>query len=256
VIVAHFFASDIHLRFDRPDRDARFSNWLTRLRADDSLLIAGDLCDFWMGSRARPKDLLKSASLSRLALFQRSGGALSIMPGNHDTWLCPFYEHELGAQIVPDPSDMTIFGLRLHVVHGHLLGSRRAWKSWMEGHGFFAGFGRLPHPLARALDVALCWNNDRKLIPEEERHLRTFRSYAAKLKGHTDLVVMGHVHRALDEPESQTSPRMVVLGAWEARSSFLKVDEKGASFHIEHVGNHAAADPRPQAAPEQQGKAS
>ena len=27
-IVAHYFASDVHLRFDRPDRDRRFSHWL------------------------------------------------------------------------------------------------------------------------------------------------------------------------------------------------------------------------------------
>ena len=51
------------------------------------------------------------------------------MPGNHDAWLCPFYESELGARIVPDPCDLTVHGLRLHVVHGHLLGARRAWKA-------------------------------------------------------------------------------------------------------------------------------
>ena len=66
------------------------------------------------------------------------------MPGNHDAWLCPFYQSELGAQIVPDPYELTIYGLRLHVVHGHLLGARRAWKALMESHAFFAGFGRVP----------------------------------------------------------------------------------------------------------------
>ena len=30
-IVAHYFASDVHLRFDRPDHDRRFSAWLSRL---------------------------------------------------------------------------------------------------------------------------------------------------------------------------------------------------------------------------------
>jgi UDP-2,3-diacylglucosamine hydrolase len=229
--VAHYFASDVHLRFDRPDRDVRFSNWLSRLTADDSLLIAGDLCDFWMASRNTPTALLENTSLRRLAEFRRQGGDLSIMPGNHDAWLCPFYERELGARIVSDPFELTVCGLRLHLVHGHLLGARREWKAWMESHAFYSGFRRLPGPLAGALDGVLTWNNDRKLNSDEERHLRFYRVYAAQLRGHADLVVIGHVHRAVDE--KTTDPRMIVLGGWQARSSYLKVDEQGASFHIQ-----------------------
>ena len=47
----HYFASDVHLRIDRPDRDRRFRAWLGRLTRDDALVIVGDLCDFWMGAR-------------------------------------------------------------------------------------------------------------------------------------------------------------------------------------------------------------
>jgi UDP-2,3-diacylglucosamine hydrolase len=233
LIVAHYFASDVHLRFDRPDRDRRFSAWLNRLTSEDALLILGDLCDFWMGARSRPSELLRCASLKALAEFGRREGALAIMSGNHDTWLCPFYEQELGARIVPDPFDLTTHGLRLHLVHGHLLGARRAWKGWMESHAFFAGFGRLPQPFAAVLDATLTWNNDRKRTADEERHIRVFRAYASRLNGLADLVVIGHVHRPVDE--SQPTPRMIVLGGWqEARLSFLKVDDSGASFHVEH----------------------
>jgi UDP-2,3-diacylglucosamine hydrolase len=244
--VAHYFASDVHLRFDRPDRDVRFSNWLSRLTSDDSLLIAGDLCDFWMASRTRPRDLLQSNSLRRLAAFQRGGGELSIMPGNHDAWLCPFYQNDLGACIVPDPYEITVHGLRIHVVHGHLLGSRPAWKSLLEGSRFYAVFGRIPHPFARVLDHALIWKDDRTRAPDEERHLRFFRLYASRFKGLADLVVIGHVHRVVDEPEP--GPRMVVLGGWQARSSFLKVDLEGARLHVEYDHNQPgrAADIRPQ----------
>jgi UDP-2,3-diacylglucosamine hydrolase len=229
--VAHFFASDVHLRFDQPDRDRRFSAWLNRLTPDDSLLVAGDLCDFWMASRNRASDLMKSASLQGLSEFRRKGGALAIMPGNHDAWLCPFYESNLGARIVPDPYDLAVSGLRLHVAHGHLLGARRAWKSLMESRAFFSAFGRIPTPAARALDATLAWSNDRDLVAEEERHLHVFRNYASRLQGAADLVIIGHVHRAADE--SHRNPRMIVLGGWLARSSFLKVDEEGAAFQVE-----------------------
>ena len=90
--VPHYFASDVHLRNDRPDRDRRFRAWLSRLTRDDSLVIVGDLCDFWMGSRRTHDDPLRSESLRALAEFRRQGGSLAIMAGNHDEWLCPFYE--------------------------------------------------------------------------------------------------------------------------------------------------------------------
>jgi UDP-2,3-diacylglucosamine hydrolase len=228
--VAHYFASDVHLRFDEPDRDRRFRAWLSDVTPDDTIVIAGDLCDFWMAARSSERELLHSESLQRLAEFRRAGGELLVMPGNHDAWLCPFYERELRAQIIGEPVDFSIHGLRLRLVHGHLLGARRAWKAWMEGRSFFVAFRRVPRPLAVALDQVLTWKNERGLAADEERHLRVFRQYAASCRGVVDLVVIGHVHRAVDDRE--TSPRLIVLGGWQRRSSYLRVDEAGASFRI------------------------
>ena len=58
-----------------------------------------------------------------------------------------------------------------------------------------------------------------------------FRMYAASCRELADVVVIGHVHRAVDEQE--TTPRMIVLGGWQQRSSYLKVDAYGAQFYIE-----------------------
>jgi UDP-2,3-diacylglucosamine hydrolase len=232
--VAHYFASDIHLRFDRPDRDRRFHTWLSRLTGDDSLVIVGDLCDFWMGSRRRDFDLTRCDSLRGLAEFRRQGGSLAIMPGNHDAWLCPFYQNELGAQILTEPHDMTLHDLRLRLVHGHLLGARRPWKALMESRAFFEGFGLVPGPIARVLDHVLAWRNERGLEADEARHLSVYRDYAAACRGSADLVVIGHVHSPVDDAE--TVPRLIVLGGWQRRTSYLKIDSAGASFHVERDG--------------------
>jgi UDP-2,3-diacylglucosamine hydrolase len=228
--VAHYFASDVHLRFDQPDRDRRFRTWLGGLNRDDTLVIAGDLCDFWMGARCRENELMQSKSLQALAEFRRQGATLLVMPGNHDAWLCPFYERELGAQIIEEPIDFVIHGLRLRLVHGHRLGARRAWKAWMESRAFFKAFGRVPDPLATMLDRVLTWNNERELSADEERHLVVYRQYAAACRGAADLVAIGHVHRAVDE--AQTNPRLIVLGGWQHRSSYLRIDASGASFCV------------------------
>jgi UDP-2,3-diacylglucosamine hydrolase len=175
--------------------------------------------------------------------FRRSGGALAIMAGNHDEWLCPFYQSELGAQIIIEPHVMVVHGLRLRLVHGHRLGARRAWKSLMESRAFYTAFAHVPGPFARTLDRALAWRNQRGLDADEERHLRVYRHFAEQYQTSADLVVIGHVHRPVDLADAK--PRLIVLGGWQRRCSFLKIDENGATFSIENNRGHEPQTPSP-----------
>jgi UDP-2,3-diacylglucosamine hydrolase len=229
--VAHYFTSDVHLRFDQSDRGRRFRAFLSQLHLGDVLVIAGDLCDFWMAARSTERELLRCESLQALAEFRRQGGELLIMAGNHDAWLCPFYQRELGARIIGEPIDFSIHGVRLRLVHGHRLGARRAWKGWMETHAFFAAFRRIPGALAVLLDRVLSWNNNRSLDDDEQRHLVLYRQYAALWRDQADLVVVGHLHRPVDEINGGV--RLIVLGGWQGRSSYLRLDASGANFHID-----------------------
>lgn len=228
--MAHYFASDVHLRDDHPDRDERFRRLVEGLTPADSLVIGGDLCDFWMGARKPVRRLAEYPSLRALAEFRRAGGSLAILPGNHDHWLQPFYRETLGATLLQEPVDLVVEGLRLRLVHGHRLGARRLWKAGMESHAFFRAFGLLPGPVARSLDRVLIWKNERGLLDDEERHLAVYRTYAASCRYVADLVIIGHVHRAVDQADSR--PRLIVLGGWQYRSSYLRIDEAGAAFRV------------------------
>jgi UDP-2,3-diacylglucosamine hydrolase len=230
--VAFYFVSDIHLRFDCPDRDVRFRAWLDGVSTQDVLVILGDLCDFYLAARSSADELLQSSSLQALAAFTKAGGSLAIMPGNHDRWLGPFYEARLGAATLAEPCDLHAHGVRVRLVHGHLLGARRRWKSLLESRAFFAAFGGLPRPVAQRLDHVLAWRNLRDLEADEERHLGAFREYARACKGLADIVVVGHVHCALED--TQSSPRLIVLGGWQRRAGSLKIDASGATFRIEY----------------------
>jgi UDP-2,3-diacylglucosamine hydrolase len=240
--VAHYFASDVHLRDDHPERDRLFRRWLCELTPADALVIVGDLCDFWMGARESEGRLAEYPSLRTLADFRRQGGTLAIMAGNHDHWLCPFYERALGAEIVVEPVDRVIHGLRVRMVHGHRLGARRLWKAGMESYAFFRAFGGLPGLIAGPLDRVLTWKNERGLLADEDRHLRAYRTYAASCRDLADLVIIGHVHRPVDE--TGDGPRLIVLGGWQHRSSYLKIDDEGASFHVIPDLDSAERSPR------------
>ncbi|WP_199756666.1 UDP-2,3-diacylglucosamine diphosphatase [Tautonia sociabilis] len=225
-----YFVSDVHLRLDRPERSSRFSAFVLGLEADDSLTVVGDLCDFWFASRQLGLDPMRCPGLRSLARFRDRGGRLTILTGNHDAWLGPFYQEALGAEWVEGALERSSFGVRLSAVHGHRLGARSPWKGMMEGRAFLQGFRALPGPIARGLAGRLERSNSRSLARTHRRHLVTYRSHARSLidAGAADLVLLGHVHDVFDEPIG--AGRMIVLGDWIGGSSHARIDDSGVQF--------------------------
>ncbi len=235
--MADYFAGDVHLRLDFPERAARLAAWVATLRPDDALTLVGDLCDFYFASRQLRDEraLDDCAALRALADFRDRGGALAVLPGNHDFWLLDFYERVLGARRLVEPYCTTSHGLRLRVVHGHLLGARSAWKGWMESRAFLRGFRAVPGAVARRLDLALEARNLRTRDAVDVRHLALYHKYADAHADDADIVVFGHIHGPLDD--AARSPRVVVVGGWHARASYLAVDDRGARLVIERDRN-------------------
>jgi UDP-2,3-diacylglucosamine hydrolase len=229
--VPAYFASDVHLRLDRPERGRRFARWVESLEAHDTLTIVGDLCDFWFAARQRDGERMACPGLQALAAFRARGGAITILPGNHDAWLGPFYERDLGARFLPEPVALEVYDLRIHLVHGHLLGARRAWKAGMESRTFFDAFHSLPAPLAHGFDALLDWKNSHDREITNQRHIAVYRRYTARHAGDADLVVLGHIHGPLDDAVMR--PRMCVLGGWHEQASYLRIDDAGAALIVE-----------------------
>jgi len=229
--VAAYFASDVHLRLDRPARGRRFARFVGALGPKvDTLTIVGDLCDFWFGARQRGADPMECEGLRALAEFRSRGGAVTILLGNHDCSLGPFYS-TLGLALREEPLELAVHGLRVRLVHGHRLKPRRGWKAWMESRSFLRLFQALPDSLASLLDRVLQSTNERSRLRTERRYYNSFRKYTASCRGAADLVVIGHVHTPLDATES--NPRLIVPGGWHAQSSYVKVDDSGAVLVIE-----------------------
>jgi len=221
--VAEYFLSDVHLRLDQPDRGARLATLVDRLGSDDSLTIVGDLCDFWFAARQRAADPMNCLGLKALAKFRDRGGSTTVLAGNHDTWLGPFYERTLGAKFLPDGLERDLGGKRTLIVHGHRLGARTTWKAGMESRAFLAAFRRLPDFVADRLGAQLQRTNERNQDAFDRRGLEVYREYIEGVGDRYDLVILGHVHRPLDTSDT-TRPRLVVLGGWHARSAYLVVD--------------------------------
>lgn len=228
--MADYFVSDVHLRLDHSERSNRFASFVQSLSPSDTLTVVGDLCDFWFSSRQRNNDPLGCPGLRSLADFRDQGGRLRILPGNHDAWLTSFYESNLGAECVGGSWEGISHDVRVSAVHGHRLGARKPWKAMMESRSFLAAFEALPGPIAWRLADRLERSNSQSLAETHHRHLIIYRAHASSKmsNGHTDLVLLGHVHDVFDEMIG--GGRMIVLGDWIGGSSYVRIDEQGVSF--------------------------
>ena len=225
-----YFLSDVHLRHDRPDRGDRLARLVATLGPADRLFVVGDLCDFWLAARQRGDDPMGCAGLRALVDFRVRGGEITAFAGNHDAWLGPFYRALFEPAWVEDDLRLNSHGLRLHLTHGHRLGARSLWKAAMESRPFLRGFAAMPGRVARGLESRLDRSNDVHREADDRRHIAVYRRRADAMAGAVDVVILGHIHPATDDPGP---PRMVVLGGWHRGASYLRVDDRGAVFVVE-----------------------
>ena len=125
-------------------------------------------------------------------------------------------------------------GLRLLIAHGHRLKAHTPWKTVLEGRAFLAAFRRVPSPLADALGALLRRTNSRNQEEFDRRGLAALREHVGRLPDLYDLVIFGHVHLPFDTGPGR--PRLVVLGGWHARTSYLVVEDGHASHVVEEAG--------------------
>ena len=189
------------------------------------------MCDFWFASRQRRGDLPTCEGLRSLARFRDRGGALTILVGNHDLWLGPFYERALGATLAAEPLVVEAYGKRLRLVHGHRNGGRLPWKTAMESRAFLAAFAKLPGPVATRLDRMLDHRNLHARARDDARHVAGYRRLLGGIDPTIDIAVFGHVHTPLDDPTSR--PRLIILGGWHDLTCYLRLDEAGATHVVE-----------------------
>jgi UDP-2,3-diacylglucosamine hydrolase len=231
--VADYFLSDVHLRLDQPDRGRRLARLVDRLTGDNKLTIVGDLCDFWFAARQIGSDPMTCDGLRALASFRDRGGAITILAGNHDAWLGPFYEATLGSTFLPDRLETEIQGFKVQVAHGHRLGAHTPWKTVLMSRAFLEAFRRVPAPLADALGAQLKRTNLKNQEAFDRKGMAVYRKYASTLVDSYDIVILGHVHSPLDTGPGR--PRLIILGGWYHHSNYLVLEQGSASHVVETV---------------------
>ena len=118
--MAALFISDLHIDASRPAISEQFLSFLAgEARQADALYILGDLFESWIGDDAA--DAAQTAAIAGLNSLTSRGVPCFVMHGNRDFLLAKQFCRMSGAQLLPDPLIVTLYGVPVLLMHGDAL---------------------------------------------------------------------------------------------------------------------------------------
>ena len=232
--MATLLISDLHLQEERPDITRAFLHFLaTRARQADALYKHGDFIEAWVGDDGM--SAYQESIARALRELTDSGTRLYLMHGNRDFLIGKQFCRETGAELLNDPSLVTLEGQRVLLMHGDSLCTQdlayMKLRRWLR------------HPLTlfilRHLPLSTRFKLARKLRSESKAQTRmkaaeiidvTPELIPQVLAQHgVTTLIHGHTHRpATHDLRVNGQPaRRIVLGDWDACGWALQIDENG-----------------------------
>lgn len=230
-----YVASDVHLGAVPKETERAFLKWLERAALEaSSLILAGDLFDFWFEYR---RVILREhfRVLSALAALADAGVPILLVGGNHDWWGGSFLR-EIGLDFRSDSAVLEVAGHRALVAHGDGLARgdlgyralRRVLRSRITRWAF-----RWVHPDLGTWIANQVSDTDAEGPPATQRQIRlaaALEEWAVQhLRAHPELslVILGHAHMP-SVREVDSGRYYVNSGDWVHHRSYVVLEEKHA----------------------------
>jgi UDP-2,3-diacylglucosamine hydrolase len=236
--VATLFISDLHIDASRPAIIGQFLSFLeTEAKNADALYILGDLFESWIGDDA--PDAAQSAAIAGLRALTSSGVPCFVMHGNRDFLLSTEFCRMSGAQLLPDPVIVTLYGEAVLVMHGDALCTDdRAYqrlRATVRDADWQRQFLDLSIEARRALaGAARAGSQAHTAVMENAITDVNPDSVARALHAAgTATLLHGHTHRpAIHALEVDGKPRTrIVLGDWYHQGSVLRWNQDGPELN-------------------------
>jgi UDP-2,3-diacylglucosamine hydrolase len=230
-----YIASDVHLGAVPDATERAFVSFLEHVGRDGaSLLLAGDLFDFWFeyGTIIPGRHFRVLAALSRLV---EAGIPVTLAGGNHDAWGGRFLREEVGVTFRTGPFRTTLAGRPALVAHGDGLGTGdlryRVLKTILRSRLTIAAFRALHPELGLRLAAGVSRTDTRGEIDEHQRSRAAFLEDWSRrqLESEPSLawVVCGHSHvPALIEIDA--GRYYVNAGDWITHFTYVTIDGSGS----------------------------
>src|ERR1700722_365640 len=232
--MAILFISDLHIDAARPDITGQFVQFLGGAASGaEALYILGDLFESWVGDDA--PDAGQDEALDAIRSLTARGVPCFVMHGNRDFLLGETFCKRSGAQLLPDPLIMTLFGEPVLVTHGDALCTDdRAYqrlRATVRDADWQRRFLALSIASRRALAGAARVGSQAHTAAVEYAITDVNAdSVAAALRGAgTATLLHGHTPRPAIHPlqvDGRPCTR-IVLGDWYDQGSLLRWDRNG-----------------------------
>jgi UDP-2,3-diacylglucosamine hydrolase len=232
--VAALFISDLHIDATRPAIAEQFLGFLAgEARRADALYILGDLFESWIGDDAA--DPAQQAAMAGLHALTSQGVPCFVMHGNRDFLLAEQFCRMSGAELLPDPLIVTLYGEPVLVMHGDALCTDdRAYqrlRATVREADWQRQFLALSAASRRALaGAARVGSKAHTAALEYAITDVNADSVATALRGAgTSTLLHGHTHRpAIHALQVDGRPcTRIVLGDWYDQGSLLRWDHDG-----------------------------
>jgi UDP-2,3-diacylglucosamine hydrolase len=235
--MAALFISDLHIDATRPAIGEHFLRFLAAEARDaDALYILGDLFESWIGDDAA--DSAQAAAIAGIRSLTAHGVPCFVMHGNRDFLLAGRFCGLSGAQLLPDPLIVTLYGDPVLVMHGDALctddvGYQRL-RATVRNADWQRRFLALSIASRRALAGAAREGSQAHTAAMEcaITDVNADSVAAAMRAAGTATLLHGHTHRpAIHAFEVDGRPcRRIVLGDWYDQGSVLRWDHNGPAL--------------------------
>ena len=228
------FVSDLHLCPTRPAINRIFLDFLRGPAARaEALYILGDLFEYWAGDD--DGDPFNASVLAALRELSGHGVTLYLMHGNRDFLIGGRFSAACGAQLLPDPTRVDLYGTPTLLMHGDALCTDdvryqdfRAKVRTPEWQQQF-----LSQPLASRKQIIAglrAENAAEKKLKSEAIMDVTVATVEARLRDHGyPRLIHGHTHRPALHEHTVDGKRCErwVLADWYTSGSYLQCDAQG-----------------------------
>jgi UDP-2,3-diacylglucosamine hydrolase len=196
--------SDAHLGVTPPAVEEALLGFLEAVPTlGDSLLVNGDLFDFWFsyGAVVPRRGFHVAAALGRLARRL----PVLMVGGNHDRWGGDFWERDLGVRFHPDRLTFRVGERDVAAIHGDGLTEPRRRAAVLHrviNHPVTSAVYRLIHPDLGLKLVSLLSPHlgdhtyDAAKLAEAARRQQAWAEALAAREPQLDVIIMGHTHQA------------------------------------------------------------
>ena len=229
------FISDLHLCASRPAITEAFLNFLkTDAKQAENLFILGDLFEYWAGDDDLESPEHQSITQALKALSQNT--AIYFIHGNRDFLIGEDFIAATGASILPDPSELGLYGQRVLLSHGDALCTDdvqyQTFRTQVRNAKWQTEFLDQSLAARKAQIEALRMQSEQAksnksmsiMDVNEEAVARLVQDYQ-----YPSLFIHGHTHRpAVHELKVDGHLcKRIVLGDWYEQGSCLRLDQTG-----------------------------